>query len=259
MISAEEQPVDWIARLGGDKWSLEGLCGAFQTGATRVRQDDDGCYYLSSPSLTSCADADAAWREAERLVSRINDAAVALDRGHQPVEAHAVVCISEDGTRRASVRASLRLSVVARARVSATVTRADSTIDPPGPSHLERLCAALEREGTDGDLARALRAWRSGELDEGLLFHVYEIIKHEVSGGTDRWETLQAVTPAGMTWDEFKDELRRFRGTVNDPAHAGSSARHGQPMRKSISDPMQLKEAEDLIWRLLQRWIETKV
>jgi hypothetical protein len=250
--------VEWIARLGGDEWSLEGLSGAFQTGPTRVRRDDDGCYYLFSAGLSSCANADAAWREAERLVSQINDAA-APDKGHQPVEAHAVVCISDDGTRRASVRASARLSAVARARAFATLTRADGTIDPPGPSRLERLCVALEREGTDSDLARALRAWRSGELDQGLLFHVYEIIKHDVSGGTDRWETLQAVTPAGMTWDEFKDKLRRFRGTVNDPAHAGSSARHGRPMRNPISDPMQLKEAEDLIWRLLQRWIETKI
>jgi hypothetical protein len=80
-----------------------------------------------------------------------------------------------------------------------------------------------------------------------------------VSGGTGKPEALQAVTPRGMAWPELDKGLKRFRGTANDPAHAGPEARHGRPEPKPISDPMSLREAEDLIRRLLETWIDTKI
>ena len=106
-----------MVRLDGDEWSLQGLCEALRGAQPRVWREDNGHYYLSSPSLSSCADEDGAWREAEQLVSRINDAAAALDRGHHPVTGAAVVRVDSDGTRHASVRVSVAVS-----RVSLTVS-----------------------------------------------------------------------------------------------------------------------------------------
>ena len=252
--------MDWMVRLGGDEWSLQGLCDVFRGVQPRVWREDDGLYYLSSPALSSCVDEDEACREADRLVSRINDAA-ALDREHHPIEASAVVQVDSHSTRRFFVRAKGTAAGTSRCRGVAMGIRSDGTVAPPGPSWVERLYAALEREGDKGPLARALQAWRSRERDWALLYHVYEIIKEDVSSGTNYHKDLQTVTPVGMTWLELDQELNRLRNTSRnpDPDYAGTLARHGKTDRKPISNPMQLREAEDLIWRLLQRWAETKV
>jgi hypothetical protein len=253
--------MDWLVRLGGDEWSLQGLCEALPK-EPRVWKDDDGHYYLSSAALSACADSEGAWDLAELTVAGINDVATVLDRGHHWVGMQAIVHVGDDGSRHVYERASAATKriwaaqMARRSRLSTTVTRAH----PPGHSRLGRLYLVLEKQGDRSDLARALKAWRSRiGRDWGLLYHVYEIIKHNVSGGTDDYKALQAVTPPGMTWPELDDELRRFRGTANDPAHAGPDARHGRPEPKPISDPMSLKEAEDLIRRLLETWIDTKI
>ena len=251
--------MDWWVRLGGDEWSLQGLCEALRTDP-RVWKDDDGHYYLSCPTLSAQTDGDGAWWEAERTVARINDAAMALDPGHRPVVTQAVVCVGDDGSKRAFARASTTLDAfIVRDRFSATVARADGTVETPQPSRLEQLYLALKKEGDQGDLARAVQAWRSGTRDWGRLYHVYEIIKHDASGGTDDYKALQAVTPRGMTWPQLESELDRFRKTANDPAHAGSEARHGRPTPTPMSNPMSLPEAEHLIRRLLDTWIGTKM
>jgi hypothetical protein len=251
--------MDWLVRLGGDEWSLQGLCDALPK-EPRVWKDDDGHYYLSSAALSACGNDNAAWWGAERAVARLNEAATALDPEHRPVVTQAVVCVGDDGSRRAFARGSIGLARgVARVRGVGMAVRADGTVVPPAPSQLERLYLALKKERDQGPLARAVQAWRTGTRDWARLYHVYEIIKHEVSGGTDDYKALQAVTPRGMTWPELDRHLTRFRDTANDPAHAGPEARHGRPKRNPISDPMSLPEAEHLIRRLLETWIGTKI
>jgi hypothetical protein len=216
--------------------------------------------YLSSPSLSTFTDGEGAWWEAERTVARINDAVTALDSGHRQVVTQAVVCIGDDGSKRAFAGASTTSdTVIVRDRFSATVTRADGTIETPRSSRQEQLYLALKKEGDQGELARAVQAWRSGTRDWSRLYHVYEIIKHDVSGGTGKPKALQAVTPKGMTWAELDQHLRRFRDTANDPAHAGPEARHGRPAATPISNPMSLTQAEHLIRSLLDSWIDTKI
>lgn len=97
----------------------------------------------------------------------------------------------------------------------------DALIVSEHPSPVEQTYLALEKQGDQSDLARALRAWRSGPRDWRLLYHVYEIIKHDVSPDRDDYKALQAVTPPGMTWPELNAELERFRKTANDPRPRG--------------------------------------
>jgi hypothetical protein len=167
--------------------------------------------------------------------------------------------VGADGIRRGFARATATAHAVARARAVATVVRADGTVEAPGASRVEQLYLKLDKEGERSELARALSAWRSGEHDWGLLFHVYEIIKHDVSGGTDDYNALQAIVPRGMTWPQLENELVRFRNTANDRDHAGAKARHGRPTRNPISNPMSQREAEDLIRRLLETWIGIRI
>ena len=85
---------------------------------------------------------------------------------------------------------------------------------------------------------------------------MYEVIKHDVSGGTDDWKALPALLP---NEPGLSRELERFRRTANDPKHAGIYARHGRPEPKPEADPMTFAEAQSLIRQLLLAWLLTKI
>jgi hypothetical protein len=85
---------------------------------------------------------------------------------------------------------------------------------------------------------------------------VYEVIKHDVSGGTDDWKPLLALLPSKP---DLGRQLERFRGTANDPKHAGIHARHGRPEPKPEPDPMTFTEAQILIHQLLVAWLSRKI
>ena len=132
----------------------------------------------------------------------------------------------------------------------------DGKSSPPQPSRPEKLVAQWEIEGHNSDLGRALRIGLLPQQTWGSLFHVYEVIKHDVSGGTDDWKALLALFPSEPNLGR---QLERFRGTANDPKHAGMHARHGKPGPKSEPDPMTLTEAQTLVRQLLVAWLSTKI
>jgi hypothetical protein len=130
---------------------------------------------------------------------------------------------------------------------------------PPQPSRQEKLVAeweVWEFERHESDLRRALRIGLLPQQTWGSLYHVYEAIKHDVSGGTDDWQSLLPLLP---NEPDLGRELERFRGTANDPKHAGIHARHGKPKPKSEPDPMNFADAQSLIHRLLVAWLSTKI
>jgi hypothetical protein len=90
----------------------------------------------------------------------------------------------------------------------------------------------------------------------GTLYHVYEVIKHDASGGTDNWVALLSVLPREP---DLGRQLQRFRKTANDPKHSGLHARHGRPEPKPEPDPMPFVEAQSLIHRLLVAWLSMKI
>jgi hypothetical protein len=113
-----------------------------------------------------------------------------------------------------------------------------------------------EAEGHGSDLGRALQIGLLPQQTWGSLYHVYEVIKHDVSGGTEDWKALLSLLP---NEPGLGRELERFRGAANDPKHAGIHARHGRPERKPEPDPMTFAEAQSLIRRLLLAWLSTKI
>ena len=116
--------------------------------------------------------------------------------------------------------------------------------------------AQWEAEGHESDLGRALRIGLLPQQTWGSLYHVYEVIKHDASGGIGDWKALFPLLPNEPDLDR---QLERFRNTANDPKHAGIHARHGRPERKSEPDPMNFADAQSLIQRLLVAWLSTKI
>ena len=247
--------MEWLVRLEGDDWNLEDLPKWFSQLDHKVRSEH-GKYYLVSSAFDHCATSVEVWELAEQIVEQINGAASAFEPQFRPAHLGSeIVQIEDDGTRRVHQRIQVGTGVV-RAKGLGLTALIDGNPLPPQPTKSEKLVARWEAEGHESDLGRALRIGLLPQQTWGSLFHVYEVIKHEVSGGTGDWKSLLPLLP---NEPNLGRELERFRGTANDPKHAGIHARHGRPEPKPEPCPMKFANAQGLIRRLLLAWLSTKI
>ena len=247
--------MEWLVRLEGDEQSLEDLPKWFSQLHHKVRSED-GKYYLASSAFEYYARSAAVWEPAEQIVERINGAAKAFEPRFRPVQV-GTECVQahDDGTRQVHRRMQVPL-VENRQRFGKATVLLDGKPPAPQPSKPEKLVAKWEDEGHDSDLGRALRIGLLPQQTWGSLYHVYEVIKHDVSGGTDDWKALLTLLP---NEPGLERKLKRFRGTANDPKHAGIHARHGKPKSNPEPDPMTFAEAQSLIHRFLLAWLSRKI
>jgi hypothetical protein len=255
---------DWKGRLKGTDWTLEGLAAWFTQEQWKVRQGEDGSYYLTSPALTACGTEGEAWTLLERTVGYVNSAAKLLE-GLAPVEVDALVRTEPDGTRRISIRASVGVgAIIARGRFAATGGQLAEK--PAGPSLAERIVSLLEREGPDSAVGRTLAQWDLPEQNPTSLNNILEIIRDDIWGrhpGREErrqaWEKMaQTMAPMmAMQETDFDDELRRCRGSLQDQAAVGVLARHSGSA-KAVANPMNLGQAGDFVRRVHLAWLQSK-
>ena len=248
--------MEWLVRLDGDEWSLEDLPEWFSQLDHKVRLEDRK-YYLTSSALKHCTASSAVYELAEQIVERINGASRAFQPRFRPVQLGSeIVQVLDDGTRRVHQHIVVKGHQI-WVKMGRLTPLSGGNPPPPQPSEPERLVAQWEAEGHSSDLGRVLRVWLLPQT-WGSLYHIYESIKYDMSGRKrvrkDDWKALLPLLP-NVSEAEAKRQLDRFRGTANDPEHAGIHARHGRPEPKPEPDPMTLIEAQGLVHQLLVAWL----
>lgn len=252
------EPMEWRVRLEGDEWSLEDLPTWFSQLNHKIRPEN-GKYYLVSSAFDPCTTDAEVWELAQDIIERINGAAKAFEPRFRPAQISTeIIQIDEDGARRVHQRIRLDTGEI-RIKGGEVTVLIDGKPAPPQPSRPEKLVAKWEAEGHESNLGRALRIGLLPQQTWGSLYHVYEVIKHDASGGTDDWKALLPLLPQEPALDR---QLERFRNTANDPKHAGIHARHGKPSTRKAEgdrDPMNFPDAHSLINRLLVAWLSRKI
>lgn len=247
--------MEWLIQLEGDEWSLEDLSKWFNQLDHKIRSEG-GKYYLASSAFDQCTTSAEVCELAEQIIERINGAARAFEPGFRPAQVSTeIVQVDDDGTRR--VHQCVRPDAAeVRTKGGEVSVLVDGKPPPPEPSNPEKLVAQWEVEGHESDLGRALRIGLLPQQTWGSLYHIYEVIKHDVSGPKDDWKALLPLLP---NEPDLGRKLERFRKTANDPKHAGIHARHGKPEPKPEPDPMNFADAQSLIHRLLVAWLSSKI
>jgi hypothetical protein len=249
--------MEWLVRLEGDEWSLEDLPKWFSRLDHKVRLED-GKYYLTSVAFEHCTTPAAVWEMTDQIVERINGATRAFEPLFRPIQVGTeLVQVQDDGTRLVHHRLQPDPKEY-RLKAGIEVVATGGRPAPPQPSRPEELVAEWEDKGHESDLGRALRIGLLPQQTWGSLYHVYEIIKHDKSKGTDDWKALLPLLP---NEPDLGRELKRFRDTANDPKHAGIHARHGKPPKpKGKPAPrMTWADAQSLIDQLLVAWLLSKI
>jgi hypothetical protein len=99
------------------------------------------------------------------------------------------------------------------------------------------------------DAAEVSKLLARGTDDWVNLYRIYEIVKRDLSGDN------QIVRQGCAT----SNDLTKFRRTANSPDSIGHDARHGVQSGDPPPVPMESSEAKNLVKKVAQKWLESKV
>lgn len=232
---------DWSVRLKGHPFDLEDLSAQLRSTAINITAED-GSFYLRSEEFDSLADATKIWLRAGELLERINGAAKIRSPGYQAVEADCVIHVDEAGRHQSAVFAAGTARARARMSAAAFVT-SDGPIagQDEHPSELNQWLGLLGSTSVD----KALRMYGSRDASWDNLFKIYEVVEQDVGS--------RKIVEGGWASGH---ELERFSRTANSVDVVGDDARHGRRMGDPPKKPMSLGEAQALVNRILQGWLE---
>jgi hypothetical protein len=245
------------ARLEGHSFDLDTLARLFRQGDPHVGVDDKG-YFLTSARLDGLIDDGSKLYEvASSLLRTANGAARVLDGGFRPVRltltfsddtgaSPDIVLVPPGG---AELNMGIRLGGVAE---GVQVLDAEGGAGgeqqhappPPSPKYVE-----LAKDNRDVGEALKILGKESPSLDWNDLYKVYEIVRANV--GNEEALIAKDWVP--------KPDIKAFTASANRPDISGDEARHarmsGSPPRQTR--PMTRSEAQQLITKLVGRWVES--
>ena len=233
----------WLIKLKGDEFDLKDLASLVHS-RSRAVLEENGLYYLWSSDFDSLDSASEVRESASTLIDALNGAMKLHTSGFQGVYEDGVIMIEEDGRRREYIYLGGSSAARSRTRASITViTSGDKEQVAQPPRDVESWISIAKRDKAVADALHFFRenSWLS-------LYKVYEIIREDVNG-------QQAIVRRGWA---TKHSLSRFTQTAQSKAALGDLARHTTNGYKPPSQPMSIKEARELVRRMILGWLSSK-
>jgi len=224
----------WTVTLDGDADDLRALVDL----GVGVTQEGER-FILRSPVFDCLTEALAVHDRAVEQVA-IFGGLTRIVEGDASPRTIAVGAIVRDDRK---VKALFLSPGTAELRLRATAALSVGPNDPP-ISPYPRWAALAVR---DPAVQQAVRLFGS-QPSAVNLYRVFEVIRKD-AGGEEK------IVQHGWT---TRNQITRFRRTVNSPTVLGSEARHGVEPSTSPPDPMSIHEAQAFITRLLEKWLRSK-
>jgi hypothetical protein len=217
---------EWLVRLKGDVFDLQGLLVLFSSPKATVLEEG-GNYYLKSTDFNLLTDAGDVLEAAKYILQIVNGAAMLHLENFLVVQVHpSVIGIDQDGKRHqfsfgyGTGRPVLR-PAQQPARVDSWITQA----------------------GQNKNIADALRLFC--EQNWINLYKIYEIVRDDIGGERNMYGWVT------------KREIKRFTQTAQSRDAIGDAARHASDKFKPPKGPMSLAEAKSLIKIILLNWLNS--
>jgi len=231
---------EWRVRIAGTSVALKELPRLLPPTCSIV--DWDGMRCLKSPLFDTLHEAAEVMTAAANFLEAANLVAALRVPGWHPVACDAVAEMREVETKHWAKFLSASIVVSASMTASATVVRADGTIERPSdpPAFNNEAQLVMQNAPVRQTLSFLQEdSWES-------LYKAYEIVRADVGGD-------QALCALGWATGSV---LSRFRHTCQSPTALGSEARHGVERAAPPSRPLGHAEARNLVASLIAKWIE---
>ncbi|WP_380681486.1 hypothetical protein [Salinigranum sp. GCM10025319] len=225
----------WKVELNGRTSSLSTLSKSF-TDDPKIFKEN-GEYFLWSSMFTELGNVTEVRHTAEEIVRSIRNFGNMDSLNIDNLETSCVHRIHEDGSEEIIVKLSAESGKV---RGGSPTIRVGDEVYHPADQAFERTQLAMKDEKVS-ELVRL--------LDRGYnwvnLYRIYEFIQ-------DNTQSENSIVDLGW-WS--KSEENQFKHTANSRKALGDEARHAKESIPSPEEPMTKSEAEKIIGRLVDNWL----
>lgn len=231
----------WMVSLNGDADDLKDLSKIFCSSNLCIIREEDW-YLLESTSFDSCNDVTSLKSVADKLLVSINAAKTLLLSVSEPIKRGPIHKIDEKGIRHIYTEKSFvgKYNILARIpSISASGTIEELPMDQSMPKWIPL---------TDSN-EKVQRVFDPIDQDFNSYIGIYKIIE------VVKEDNYLPVMRKG----EFYNEIDRFKQTAECYSSIEKYARHAHSKFKRPNNPMTINEARDMISKILQMWLNSKI
>lgn len=237
-MNGVEHPT-WEVEVTGDRDALR-LFREVMTTAEFDLREADGQFFLRMGDLDHLTEAGVVRSRARNIVRAMSGGARLILGWSAPMAVGNVWRRHPDGRRDVFLEAE---AIALKARVMPVTVRlagagGDEEVHHPGDPALRWLRKSQEEE----PVGRVLRLLSEPDLSWVELYRILEIVLDATGGNVDEWASVSAV--------------KRFKRTANSVGAVGDLARHGRERTEPPPKPMSIKEAQELVLRIVRLWMD---
>jgi hypothetical protein len=241
------QIADWLVSIEGDSIDLEKL-GRYFERTTILVVKEEGDFFIKANSFGKWAqlsDAHDVLQSAQQLLASLGGVYKAQTGAFSSIRTTGrVIGIDGDGKRHSKVLMSGHGEIILEGIVSRN-TRLNQALPNPNA----QLADLLQ---SDAVVAAAFRYMGYPTQRWSNLYKVLDTIEADVAKKTGIRNELTIVEQGWAT----EEEMRAFTGTANSQSVLMDEARHGVLGQKQPKKVLTLGQAEVLLKRIIERWLD---
>ncbi len=231
----------WQVNLIGNPEDLDDLSKIFGSpGLCIIREED--MYFLESTSFDRCFNTTALKFEADKLLASINATKTIVRSVSESIRRGPIHEIDENGSRHVYTEKTLT-------GIYSIQTRIPST----------------SASGTTEELPMnlSMSKWIPLIDSNEKVQRVFDLVNHDFDSFMGIYKIIEVVQednyPPVMRKGEFYHEIDRFKQTAECYCSIGKDARHAHSKFKEPKNPMSIGQAKNMISKILQMWLNSKI
>jgi hypothetical protein len=232
----------WFIQLNGDHELLEWLTSDRESKDDLFIIEDNGSFFMTSQEFEKLNYIEEVKKKSDEFLEMINGIASFLFSTKGRLSSNSISNRNESGGIDCTVYVETCFINISIPPPSIIIENGNGIISKSSP--LLSINQILSDACKNANKSKIFRLLAKGNLDWVMLYKLYEVIESEIGDQIFLWVS--------------KTTIKNFKHTCNSVAATGDDCRHGKELTSPPKNPMTLKESQDLINMILDKYLESK-
>lgn len=232
----------WFIQLHGDHELLGWLTSDNNSRDDLIILEDDGNYFMTSLELEKLNSVEEVKKKSIEIIELINGIASFLFSAKGKISSNSISNRNESGGIDCTVFADTCFINISIPPPTIIIENHDGTISKASP--LLSINQLLLDARINVNKSKIFRLIAKGNLDWAILYKLLEVIESDIGDQLFAWVS--------------KTKIKNFKHTCNSITALGDDSRHGKEVTTPPKNPMTLKESQDLINLIIDKYLEVK-
>jgi len=232
----------WFVQLHGDHELLEWLTSDSDSIDGLFIIKDNGNFFMTSLEFENMDSIEEVKKKSDEILEMINGIASFLFSTKGRLSSNSISNRNVSGGIDCTVFVETSYINLSSPPPTITIENGDGTVSKSSP--LLSINQLLADATKSANKSKILKLLAKGNLDWVMLYKLFEVIESEIGDQIFLWVS--------------KPKIKNFKHTCNSVAATGDDSRHGKELTSPPKTPMTLKESQDIISLIIDKYLGSK-